>query len=105
MPLADVLVRYGDEALKQGPVRGFHDWLGVDGYDIQVQVRLTSYSLSTFKQSEKVFIAAANPMVLLAVTTANLALGGVYRVIRGPDTLAEAFADYLSGHPARAISQ
>lgn len=97
MPLAEALMREGDDALKHGSVRGFHEWLNVHGFDFQVQVRLTTYAAATIKKSQRVFIAATNPLVLMAVATANLGMGGIYSVLKKPEAVPAAFAEYLTG--------
>ena len=55
----------------------FHDWGEVESYESKVRTQLTEWALKNRQQIEAVHVLQRSRMVAMAVSVANLALGGM----------------------------
>jgi hypothetical protein len=78
-----------------GEVQAFHDWTGIQSYEMEVQVRMTTWSLTHISKFRRVVIAADSPMVALALRTANIAMGNRFEVLRTREELEEVMGVVL----------
>lgn len=58
----------------QRPVRVFHDWWGLTGYDPEARSRYTTWSIPLMKDTACVHILTSSRVVAMGVTVANLVL-------------------------------
>lgn len=78
-----------------GQVIVFHDWTGIASYEVEVQARMSAWSLRQISQIERVVIGVDSPLVALAVRTANLAVGDRFEIVRSREEVEQAIRSAL----------
>ena len=81
-----------DEAIRARPGKAmvFHDWTAITSYEVAVHAQMTAWSVKVVRSLARIAIAANSPLVLLALRTANLAVGGRFELVESREQLVAA---------------
>jgi hypothetical protein len=85
------------------PIEQFHDWNGIQGFDIRCQADLTAWHVMHRSKVERLEILCQSNLVRMGVRVANLALRGLIHVHDDPVVFAEMECKLLSARQAAAF--
>lgn len=84
------LIRCLNETGPSASVFQYHDWMGMDGFDIRCQRDLTSWHITHRARVATLQIAAQSGLVRMGVSVANIPLKGMIRLHDDAQSLEEA---------------
>lgn len=86
---------YGEPRIAQ-----FHDWNGIDGFDIRCQADLTAWHVMHRSKVERLEILCQSNLVRMGVRVANLPLRGLIHVHDDPSRFTDMECNLLSARQA-----
>lgn len=86
-----------DEQFASGPIRLFFEFWDMPTYDSQMRTEWTGWLLRHRSRLESLHVLARSKLVLMGVSVANLALGGIVKTHETTATFERAL--HTSGFP------